>query len=63
MKTKIKILIAKTNSDFFKKYNQKFKFIEASKNTYTFNIDEKDFINLYEYIKDYGYNPFALMYW
>ena len=58
----MKILIAKANQDIFLKY-AKFNFKEASKNTSTFNLDEKIFLKLREWVRSQGYNPYALMSW
>lgn len=57
------ILIAKVNEPIIENYIGSIKFKEASKNTSTFNLDEKTFLKLREWVKSQGYNPYALMNW
>ena len=56
------VLIAKQNQEIIKGIS-KVKFIESTKNTCTFNISEKKFLNLLSEIRLLGYNPYALMSW
>jgi len=56
------VLIAKANQDIIEGY-AKFNFKEASKNTCIFKIDKPTFIKLREWLREQGYNPYALMSW
>jgi len=57
------ILIAKINEPIIKQYIGSIKFKEASKNTCIFKIDKPTFIKLREWLREQGYNPYALMSW
>lgn len=59
----MKVLIVKENQEIFKQYNPKFVFEDKTKNTCTFIIPAKKFGDLYRWVKDQGFNPFALMVW
>lgn len=59
----MKILIAKQNQDIIHGYAPGIKFFEASKNTCFFKWPESKFQQLYNHIKQKGYNPFAIMAW
>ena len=59
----MKILIAKQNQDIIRGYVSNINFYEAPKNTCFFRFPESNFQKLYNYIKQKGYNPFAIMYW
>lgn len=57
------VLIANANKSIFTDFNSKIKFYFSTENTSTFNITEKKFIELRDYVRSLGYNPYAVMYW
>lgn len=59
------VLIAKHNQQLFEKLlpTKKFNFVEASVNTITLEISEKDFIKLRDAIRAKGYNAYSIMNW
>lgn len=64
----MKVLIAKANEDILTECLQdigikKISFEESTKNTSFFSISKTKFIQLYDVVKAYGYNPYALMAW
>lgn len=59
----MRVLIAKQNEEVFRTFDSKLKFTEASKNTSTFNITPTKFQKLRDWVREQGYNPFALMHW
>lgn len=59
----MKILIAKANQSVFLEFDKNIKFKEASMNTCTFSIERGKFLKLKEWVRDLGYNPYALMCW
>lgn len=57
------VLIAKANEPIISELYPKAKFVESTKNTSTFKIGEKAFINLRQAVRDRGINPYSLMSW
>lgn len=57
------VLITKQNEGFFSRFNPKFKFTESTVNTSTFRITEKKFIELRNWVRGQGVNPYAVMSW
>lgn len=59
------ILIAKANAELVQSMlpAKKIQFNEYTKNTLIFKISKPSFDKLYNQIKAYGYNPFALLTW
>ena len=55
------ILIAKQNQEFFKELEPKLKFVPATTNTSTFEIEENKYNNLVKNLREWGYNTFAIM--
>lgn len=59
----MKILIAKANQDIIREILPSVKFIESTKNTCYFSIQERTFLKLREEVRARGYNSYALMAW
>jgi len=59
----MKIIIAKQNQDILKKYCSGINFMPYTKNLVIFNWPESKFNGLYNWVKNEGINPFALMTW
>ena len=57
------VLITKQNIPFFEEFDKKLKFEESTKNTCTFKISDKKFMELRNHIREKGLNPYALMMW
>jgi hypothetical protein len=57
------VLIATANTQLFLDFNSKIKFEPSTANTCIFRITEKKFIQLRQYVRDLGYNPFSIMAW
>lgn len=57
------VLIMTANQGIIRQFNPKINFKESTTHTCTFQITKNNFDKLYNWAKNSGYNPYALMSW
>lgn len=59
----MKVLIVKQNEKVIRDIYPKVKFVESTINTCTFTVSTSRFTQIYDKVKELGYNPYSLMNW
>jgi len=57
------VMIANGNKDIISEFKKDIKFNRRGKYLSTFWVNAKTFERLYQWVKDRGFNPYALMSW